>query len=143
MPTLQQPFTLVKMQENFLRKTKPIQKATIYPGQNPYKRSVQPTCYLVYDALSPASSARAQCCLANSWTCPNNAGFGQNCVCIKIHLYQKGQKWPSWCQLTKAFLELSPGTQPCCLHPLGVPTHLPYPALSAHAEPVSKGHCQK
>ena len=33
--------------------------------------------------------------------------------------------------------------QPCCLHPLGAPTHLPCPTLSANAEPISKGHCQK
>jgi len=51
---------------------------------------------------------------------------------------------------TKAFLKLYPDkatlslqTQPCCLHPLGAPTHLPLSNLSAHTEPISKGHCQK
>ena len=60
MPTIQQPFTLAKYKTHTTS-------------------SVQPTCHLVYDALSLASSAHAQCHLADSWACPNNAGFGQNC----------------------------------------------------------------
>ena len=51
---------------------------------------------------------------------------------------------------TKVFLKLYPDkatlslqTKPCCLHPLGAPTHLPLSTLSAHTEPISKGHSQK
>jgi len=41
--------------------------------------------------------------------------------------------------LPKGFLQ----KQPCCLHPMGAPTHLPLSALSAGAEPKSQGDCQK
>ena len=32
---------------------------------------------------------------------------------------------------------------PCCLHSLGAHTHLTLSPFSAHAEPISKGHCWK
>jgi len=43
---------------------------------------------------------------------------------------------------TERFLQ-SAQTWSCWFYPLDVPTHLPCPTLSGHAEPISQGYCWK
>jgi len=57
------------------------------------------------------------------------------CSCIG------GQQWPT--QSQPRHFQIRAQRWPCCLHPSGATTHLPCPALSTEAEPISKGHCKK
>ena len=51
---------------------------------------------------------------------------------FQVHLCQTQQKWPSRCQPRPFYSQAQ--TWPCCLYPLGAPTHLPI----SHPKDIAK-----